>query len=769
MTTLQFVLCPDKSCARLLRRQLAEKMPSIYLQVGTWTELLALARKSYCLAEKLNDWESEVITEMRELEKARTKSYVWSASFAVAEQAVGQLIAEQLRALLEATPPGKTLPITTAATRAELRVQELIHLHKRMNELLPDDLADIKAILHAQPSQSMRKIQVTVATDILLSGWQQQLIDYLNASSVNQSAIDSQWLKQLIQPKTTNNTSLGHLQQNLFAEKIKPQAVDSSLQWLAVRDALEEVEVVAGMIQQGLHDDKTLVAAEIGLLIPNQADYPIFINEVFAKAGLPVSGLPRAISVRDIALELIRLYLQCRQPGVTPTMAQAALLTLPVMPWSESYGVALAQACFDDEERLWAMVDKLDEPAKRLVDQLFRQTDCSLELLEDLQSLATLIKNVIPDHGALPVQQRMDDLIDQLAPLLKEQAVIDWPRLLKLVEPMPIEQSLDSNFNQQGIAIFTANEMAWRSVKKLYVLGFVEGQYPQQASPSSFWSEAEKQALSTTHGLTWNYVEDLDAHYRKRFLQQLNQATESIVFTIPQRNLAGEEQTPSISLAYQAQLFSGINDANDLVLNLDIQSERNQVVGLPKILTVQVTPPRAVEIEDLAFDRDLLKLRLDENNKPKPESPSGLEKLLVSPLAWLLSRAHIEAKAWDIRKLDVMTQGSLAHKVFECLFVANKPIPSAKTVTQQLPVILENAIEDIAPFLNSSEWHLEKTLLAQEVHAAALVWQDILTRTGAKVIANEQALTGVIFKCPIRGNTDCIFQTQGAKSTHCPI
>ena len=763
MTTLQFILCPDKSFARLLRRQLAEKQPSLYLQVGTWTELITLARNSYCLPEKSNDWALMVISAMRELEKTRRK-YVWSGSFAIAEQAVGRLIAEQLRTLLEARPIGKALIHNKTTTRAELRVQELIDLHKHMHEILPDDLADINSILQARPSQSMRKIQVIVATGMLLPAWQQQLIDYLNETSGNHSVIDSQWLQQLIHPQTARNTSLGHLQQNLFVENVQPQAVNSDLQWLAVRDPLEEVEVVAGMIQQSLHDDKTLGSHEIGLLIPNQPEYPVFIAEVFAKAGLPVSGLPQAITVRDIASELIHLYLQCRQPDLTPVMVQAAFLSLPVMPWSESYGTALAQACFDDKDRLWAMVEKLDQPAKHLVNQLFHQTDNPAELLKDLLDLVTLIKNVIPEFGALPVQQRIVDLTDQIAALLQDQTVIEWPCLLKLVEPKPLEQTLNSDFNQQGIAIFTANEMAWRSVKKLYVLGFIEGQYPQQAVPSSFWSEDEKQALAAAYGLQWTYVEDLDTYYRERFLQQLRQVTESIVFSIPLRNLSGEEQTPSVCLAYQAQLFSGINDANDLVLNLEIQSERKRVVGLPLIETVPVIPPRVVEIKDLAFSRDLLTLRLDENNDPKPESPSGLEKLLISPLAWLLIRAHIEAKAWDIRKLDVMTQGILAHKVFECLFVANKAIHSVTTVNQMLPVILENAVDELAPFLNSPEWHLEKTLLAQEVHAAVLVWQDILTRTGAKVIANEQALTGVIFKCPIRGNADCIFQIQGGET-----
>ena len=49
--------------------------------------------------------------------------------------------------------------------------------------------------------------------------------------------------------------------------------------------------------------------------------------------------------------------------------------------------------------------------------------------------------------------------------------------------------------------------------------------------------------------------------------------------------------------------------------------------------------------EDLNFDRDLLALRTDKEGQLKPESPSSLETLMVSRLAWLLRRLEGRASA----------------------------------------------------------------------------------------------------------------------------
>jgi len=131
---------------------------------------------------------------------------------------------------------------------------------------------------------------------------------------------------------------------------------------------------------------------------------------------------------------------------------------------------------------------------------------------------------------------------------------------------------------------------------------------------------------------------------------------------------------------------------------------------------------------------------------------------MISPLAWLFSRTHIEAKSWQIQNLDVMTMGSLAHRVFELLFEKGEPIPPCNKITEEIPNLLDQASTEIAPFLNTPEWHVEKTLLVKETIEAALVWRELLMTSKAEIVANEMELTGVIYGCAIRGFADCIFK-----------
>ena len=59
--------------------------------------------------------------------------------------------------------------------------------------------------------------------------------------------------------------------------------------------------------------------------------------------------------------------------------------------------------------------------------------------------------------------------------------------------------------------------------------------------------------------------------------------------------------------------------------------------GVAFVAPAAPEPPRALLLEDLEFGRDLVALRVDAQGQPRPESPSSLETLMVSRLAWLLS------------------------------------------------------------------------------------------------------------------------------------
>jgi len=768
MQITQFVLCPDKSGARFVRRYLAEHLSSIHLQVGTWVELINLTQSSFCLPDQSFDWVEMVRKAMQQLEIERTKRsqpYTWSNSFKMAEEAVVEIIAAELAELLTARKPSsksikQLKPFKKTTVRYQQRLNDLLTLHEKMEGQLPPDLAIIDQVIHTDKEFAIRDIQVLYdGKDFLFSAWQSTLIDYLNDGLTQKNKTVELAFKALKTARGQKKTALNQLQTQLFSIQPKRIKYDSSAQFLAVRDPLEEVELLAYMIQHALKSDKALKTCEIALLLPKNDYYSNLVRSVFTQAGLPTSGLVTKVGCRDLGKELIYLFLFCRQSTATPAMAYAALLGSSLMPCSKSYANKLAQTCFNGENAIKQTVEHLDGVLKDIVELILAKDkdESSEQLLSDLDDLLNLVDKQ-DRSGAYKTAVQAVEIIRPYIPL---KTPIDWPLLLKMVTPLHFTQEQTANFSQEGIAIFTENEMAWRPVKQLFVLGFVDGAYPQQKLKSTFFLEEEKQQLAKQLDLNWRSVEQYNHLKREVFKQQLSIASDLINFVIPLNGINGDKLAASASLDYIAQLFSNISSPDELIKNLDIVAERASVKGLPAAKKIKTSADRTMDIVDLQFDMDLLDYRKDKKGKAKPESPSGFETLMVSPLAWLFSRTHIESKAWEIQELDVMTMGSIAHKVFELLFEKGKTMPTVNKITKQIPLFIEQAALESAPFLNTPEWHIEKTLLVQETIEAAIVWASLLKTSKAEIVANEMALTGVIYGCAIRGFADCVFKLPG--------
>jgi ATP-dependent helicase/nuclease subunit B len=151
-----------------------------------------------------------------------------------------------------------------------------------------------------------------------------------------------------------------------------------------------------------------------------------------------------------------------------------------------------------------------------------------------------------------------------------------------------------------------------------------------------------------------------------------------------------------------------------------------------------------------------LALNTDSNGQLKPESPSSLETMMVSRLAWLLRRLHAEPLGWAPEAPDVTLLGTLAHQVFEALFQANSPLPKREAIQAQVESLLDGAIRQHGPFLRGSQWQVERQHLAAELIKAALVWRDVLDGLGAQVLSNEQGLAGVFNGIAIHGKADVL-------------
>ncbi len=212
-----------------------------------------------------------------------------------------------------------------------------------------------------------------------------------------------------------------------------------------------------------------------------------------------------------------------------------------------------------------------------------------------------------------------------------------------------------------------------------------------------------------------------------------------------------------------APLFGIGEEPESLILELDTDEGRNQARGLALAGDADPISPRELEIKDLKLEHNLLEILKNSDGTIRSQSPSSLETLMTSPLAWLLNRSGLEPKDWEPEKLDVMSKGTLAHAVFENLFAPGQPLPSEEDVTQRVPILLLDAIISIKPFLNRPEWRVERYHLEKETLTAARRWREVLVALGEKVLGVEVWLTGHLHQQPIHGSADLLLELPDGK------
>ena len=758
-STTDFLLVPDRAAARKVRRAVAENSPRLGVMAGTFLELLQFARATYRVAEPETDFDEAVGQAAGKIDKA-----FWAKSLAVAPRETSVVLCRELERLLSGLAPGKAIPKAgkgELSHRAKNHLSDLAALHKAMGHALPADLEAVRAVLASDSDQATRSIDVFHVEGLpRLNPSQRALIDKLNSDVARDKDPElATLLTNTLQPTPVAKakTTLHSIQSGLFQSDPKPVKQDNTVQWVGCRDYLEEVEVCAGMIQQALREDSSLATSEIGLLLPAEGNYARAVEAVFERAGLPLSGLVIEESVRDLGAELVRNFLlSLRKPA--PIMALAAFVTNPLLSWGEEIGREMADRVMGGRFNFPLPKGK-DQNTRDLIKFLNSGANNQADLAEALGLLAKQIQPAAPldSHHITALK-----FVDQALSSLQGKGDIPWNQLLQGAQPISISSSRSGDLTREGIAVMQEGEEPWRDVRFLFVLGFRDGHFPQDTRNSPVFFEEDLQALNDSLGLELRTPTEIQARARERFKRQLCMATDKLTFLLPRRDGLGEALAPASSLVYMAQLIAGVAEAGDLVRDLDSITDRARVRGLALAGEAEPTPPRKPVLEDLNLKRDLLEP--GEDGWPAAhQSPSSLDTLMVSPLAWVLSRYGLEPKTWAPQELDPALQGTLAHSVFERLFPTGKPLVAGNKVENQAGKELARAIQEQAPFLQAPEWRVERFNLTHQIGMAALRWRHLLAISKAKIVGLEIRLTGTLDDLPLKGFADSLLQLPGGK------
>ena len=433
-------------------------------------------------------------------------------------------------------------------------------------------------------------------------------------------------------------------------------------------------------------------------------------------------------------------------------MAMAVCLSSPLMPWSKEQGAELAQTLMDGDYRLRPFPSATRSDRQML--DLLREGDESPEtLVAAIQAFVSLLDGGEQFESHV---YRAKAMAEDLRATLVGKTDIDWASLRRLSSPKNISTCESPNFNLEGITVWREAHEAWRPVRFLIVLGFASGHYPVTSADSAVFVSDDLLALRESLGLSLTTPADQIRDRRVRFKRQLAAVADFVCFMIPRRDSSGASQSPSESLVFMSQLYSGIDDVESLILEMDVTADRDRTRFLPYIEPEPPCLPRAIVAEDIQFGFDLLALRTDAEGNLRPESPSSLETLMVSRLAWLLRRINAEPLGWEPERPNVMLLGTLTHQVFEELFQVSRPIPDPQTIGSQIEPLLDSAIRTHAPFLRAAQWQVERKHLASSIHKAALAWREVLMTLKADILGTEEWLEGTLDGLPIHGQADIL-------------
>jgi hypothetical protein len=753
------LLVPDAGAARRVRRLVAERGACSGVVVGTWAELIERALRMYLLPAPTDDWKRVFGEALRELKDA-----FWAASFTVAPVETAVAVERTLVELVSATGPARGfegLSFESLAARPRRHLTDLVRLMEALGGRLPPELASIRDLLAADSGSALHTLRVLHVEGVpALTRWQAALVAKLNAEAgetAADEALAGVLASVLVEPAAPRAAgALGVLQTRLYRASDEKAALDASVQWLGVRDFLQEAEVAAGMVQRWLAEHSDLKPADVGLLLPDEFEYAVAVEDAFRLAGLPLSGRPAERWRRDLGREAVFHFIYCRQKPA-PAMALAVCLSSPLMPWSREDGAVLAQTVMDGQYEL-KPVHGASSDARAML-ELLREGDTEPATLRAaLEQFAALIDGGEEFAAHTGVARAA---VDQVIGLLAGAREIDWRELRRAATPRLITAGEPTAFNREGVAVWRAGQEPWRPVKRLVVLGFAQDRYPEALGRSAVYSAEDLAAIRNCTGLPIDTPADELARRRARFRRQLGAVSEAVTILVPRRDATGKVLSASESLVFMQRLFEGPETADELVIELETEEGRARARGVAFAAPAAPELPRALVVADLEFGRDLVALRRDAQGQPKPESPSSLETLMVSRLTWLLRRLEAEPLEWAAEEAGPALLGTLAHEVFEGLFAPGVPLPTREEIAERVEGLVEEAIQRIAPFLRASSWLVERRHFTAQTLKAAQTWRDVLAGLGAEVVAAEAWLKGEWSGIAVHGQTDLILGLPG--------
>lgn len=705
---------------------------------------------------KAVDWSSVLANE----------EFPWSDSMGVAPLETAAAVSAALRSLAVATqglsPDEVDLGSLDRDSRLYKHLAALCDLWRNAQGALPEDLQVYAQVLACASGDALEPLPLVTSDPCGFAAPIERRLHahLLDHHGIANETFRNEWAARRAPLVTgaSEGTSLWRAQQGLTGASIPSGPLDDSLAFFALRDEAEEADFAAARAQRLI--DQGVSAHEIGLLVPDETGYVAQLRRAFDAAGVPISGLPVQPDRRDIAGETLLQLLLCFQ-APAPAMALASLYISPLMPWSPETGLQLSREVMQGRFEPFA-ARSLTGRAQRfyqLVRSNIAQTPDGIQ--QALEQAAQLLSDAAEQREAVAAFRVK---MGMMRAALSQSRSLDWTALYRVATPAMPKPSPSEAF-VEGVSVFTESSMPWRPARHLIAMGMSGNRWPRAVSASPLFLDGELRLLREKTGLHVETRGDVLARRLEKLRRQFLCASDSLTLLRPVFAPNGSRQAPAAALSLVARTVGndekGSEDAEALIHDLRAVPRERWPFAHRVVETATDAQPSAVPKDGiLRLDRDLLRRRLADDGRMRPQSPSRLETLMISPLAWSLSEFGAEPVTWAPDGLNVMVAGTIAHDVLEFLFPKDAPLPDHNQIDAEVPELLSSAIRKYAPYLQRSIWAVERDGLLRDIRTAAHAWRNTVEGLGARVIDNEISLQGEALGILLRGRADCLLQLE---------
>lgn len=737
---MDFILVSDALTASETRFALATRN-TMGAKVGSFSVLLETLAEMWLIEPNELDW--NVILQEQAL--AMDDAF-WAKSIRVDEPATVAELKASLKFLMNHLPLGSQPSlIPSPANRDQRYYNDLNRLAQAIGQRpASDQFAEQWFEEHTELCIEPVNVYPLFAQEDLYP-WQQQVLEILKVKG---------WLapepnKYSFIPKPAPENENGPIQQfagTLFHPDMPLIELDK-LHWLTCRDHLQEVEAVTSMVQAAVENGAK--PENIVIVVPKGGDYELWLEKHFEYAGLIASNLRPESGVFDWQSSLIHdLLTSLVQPDIP--MAMMSTLINPLMPWTSASGHKLAE-WFSNGDELTLGNDTSSA----------EQTMLTLVQTPPARTPATVldwIKNIAENTRSPKIKglgkKRMDALLDNTR------------RLMGLYTSQPFDEQISNVIRQTPVATLGSQEDRVRylhainiiregeplpfHVDELFVLGFNQGHYsyqPQHTGPIS--REAWDQLAVAAH-LPIPTIEKSQKRWEGEFSELVRRSNRRISFLRSTNDHQGGNLEPSETLLDMALCFQPLDKLAPEQLEQPVLQAEHPLL---RNTTIMLESPEIPVLVDLQLAPELIQsARQNPDGSPKPESPSSLEKLMQSPLAWLLYRLGIKSRQWKSQTPDISVQGTIAHKVFE-LFQAHQNEAWSEALFDRL---FNQAVRVEAVFLDASQWRLKRTRLRNKVYRALNDFAAWCRQENWSISSVELELQGQLWNTPLKGYVDAV-------------